>query len=637
MRRGLLLSLLAMTAVGHAQVTYRDTRPIRGTWLQPNGTMSELEIALQRITNAGITDLYLDTLWHGQTTGQGGVFNQRYPGYDYLADAINMATRYGVRVHAWMEASYWQYNTGGAYLFTANPEYRAINVATGTFGGDQAGQVFANLTHPGVRAKMRAYTNQLASTYNGLWGIETDYHRFPVDNSTSDNFPSPWGYDSVSQAAFSASIGVNVNLSTQAARTSHPYYSQFLNWRRAQISEAARQMYLGIKDARPDVVFSGAVFPTPYSSTEVSKCQAWDQWTAGGYLDHVNAMCYAPSLTGLETQVNTAKTLLNGKRFAPGLAVVGTGTKPPLVDQVTTLDARSVEDFVVWYFTYFGVTTNQDDLRNYILNNATKMRADVDNNREIDARDWSSILALYRGNPVTVSPTLRLDTDANGVFNSLDHARFRQALFNYRVSEIGGLTAQRRSAFQAQFTGPLGDAGPNNLFDFDGDNDVDEVDRQWMEFSAAPVIAFATIAREDVPAAGETFTVEFRQPGTETVVASVPVTADSAGRVLIPVPSSNATYDISLKPTHWLRRTINVAFNGNDIGSLSFNLLNGDVDGDNTVSILDYLELSNAYDTQVGDPGYNSNADLDEDGFVSVLDYLIVSSRFETNGDGYPA
>jgi hypothetical protein len=55
------------------------------------------------------------------------------------------------------------------------------------------------------------------------------------------------------------------------------------------------------------------------------------------------------------------------------------------------------------------------------------------------------------------------------------------------------------------------------------------------------------------------------------------------------------------------------------------------------VSILDYLELSNAYDTQVGDPGYNSNADLDEDGFVSVLDYLIVSSRFETNGDGYPA
>jgi hypothetical protein len=62
-------------------------------------------------------------------------------------------------------------------------------------------------------------------------------------------------------------------------------------------------------------------------------------------------------------------------------------------------------------------------------------------------------------------------------------------------------------------------------------------------------------------------------------------------------------------------------------------LINGDVDGDDSVSILDYLELSAAFDSQVGDPGYLPRIDLDDDGFVSILDYLILSANYDLIGE----
>ena len=46
----------------------------------------------------------------------------------------------------------------------------------------------------------------------------------------------------------------------------------------------------------------------------------------------------------------------------------------------------------------------------------------------------------------------------------------------------------------------------------------------------------------------------------------------------------------------------------------------GDVDGDGDVDLADLAALLAAYDTCVGDPGYNPDADLDEDGCVDLSD-----------------
>ncbi len=62
-------------------------------------------------------------------------------------------------------------------------------------------------------------------------------------------------------------------------------------------------------------------------------------------------------------------------------------------------------------------------------------------------------------------------------------------------------------------------------------------------------------------------------------------------------------------------------------------LTNGDVDGDNIVSIFDYIELSLAFGTVAGDADWNERADLDEDGEVTIFDYIILSNNFDIIGD----
>ncbi|MBS1706716.1 MAG: hypothetical protein JST40_12650 [Armatimonadetes bacterium] len=127
-----------------------------------------------------------------------------------------------------------------------------------------------------------------------------------------------------------------------------------------------------------------------------------------------------------------------------------------------------------------------------------------------------------------------------------------------------------------------------------------------------------------------TVDIELRTPNTTNVVqtfTNVPVDDDGAYSIDMPA----GTYDMSIKVGTWLRKTLE------DVPAFAvyknFDLINGDVDDDNSVSVFDYLELSNAFDTAEGDPNWNPRADLDLDGIVSVFDYLILSDAFDTYGD----
>jgi hypothetical protein len=142
--------------------------------------------------------------------------------------------------------------------------------------------------------------------------------------------------------------------------------------------------------------------------------------------------------------------------------------------------------------------------------------------------------------------------------------------------------------------------------------------------------------------------IELRTPGTQSVVASfTDVALGVGGAFSVLVPSAvNGPVDVAIKSkSRWMRRVLaNVAVGTT---SLTATLSNGDVDGDNQVSILDYIFLSANYESTratVGDTAWFApsagngdtapfQSDLDGDDEVSILDYLILSSNFETQGD----
>ncbi len=110
------------------------------------------------------------------------------------------------------------------------------------------------------------------------------------------------------------------------------------------------------------------------------------------------------------------------------------------------------------------------------------------------------------------------------------------------------------------------------------------------------------------------------------------VVLDEQARFRIPVSIPAGVYDVSLKGSHWLRQTLrNVRFPLT--APLRFELANGDIDGDNEVTLFDFGQLVAAFGSMPGDPNWNPNADLDGDQEVTLFDFGILVRNFGNAGD----
>jgi hypothetical protein len=62
-------------------------------------------------------------------------------------------------------------------------------------------------------------------------------------------------------------------------------------------------------------------------------------------------------------------------------------------------------------------------------------------------------------------------------------------------------------------------------------------------------------------------------------------------------------------------------------------LTNGDIDGDNEVTLLDFGALVAAFGSMLGDDNWNPDADLDGDEEVTLLDFGVLVQNFGAIGD----
>ncbi len=455
-------------------------REIRGAWLRPptpSYNSATLEINLANMARAGFTDLYLETFFWGVATNNSNIFPDRYPNFDALADAIRLAAKYNLRVHAWCESGYWQFGSTGADNFTNNPDWRSISRATGQPGGDgTAGQVFANLTNPGVQQKLRSYFAELAN-YPGLWGIQTDYHRFALDDNTSDAFPAPWSYDAWTIATFQSLYGADPT--SAADTTADALWGRFLSWRRAGISEAANQMLLGINAVNPSIDFSIAMFATAMTSTaQLTKCQDWPAMAANNFVETLVPMAYGSSTSSINSDVLTALQLAAGKRVIPGLAISGTATHPPVADQLNTIRARGLESFIFFDATWFNTPARQNELKDWLLNTATRAPADFNADSYVSAADLALFNAIYTGTPVPVNPSNALfNLDPNAFIDANDLARWTSFFVRATFGEDAVVDHRDLAALQACFAQTPALSSVPHLYDLNADGVVNYPDQ----------------------------------------------------------------------------------------------------------------------------------------------------------------
>jgi|GEM_PF-3517525 len=133
---------------------------------------------------------------------------------------------------------------------------------------------------------------------------------------------------------------------------------------------------------------------------------------------------------------------------------------------------------------------------------------------------------------------------------------------------------------------------------------------------------------------GTNATLSFYQPGTTTLVKSHHVTIKPDNTFSFPSSISAGTYDVYVKPWHWLRKkkaNVVVSASGANLGTMTF--LNGDSNEDNYVGSDDYLVLNSAFDTEPTSLQWDPAADLNGDSYVGTDDYLLMNTAFDITGD----
>ena len=140
-------------------------------------------------------------------------------------------------------------------------------------------------------------------------------------------------------------------------------------------------------------------------------------------------------------------------------------------------------------------------------------------------------------------------------------------------------------------------------------------------------------------------TFQIADAGTGNLIDEQTVSLSDAGAYTItdPRPATGGNYIVYTQPRPFLRKGTPV-----DTRSLTsktgvdFDLVNGDIDSDNAVTVFDYGILSDYFDKTSGDADWfevgvngfaSADADLDFDGAVTVFDYGLLSDNFDQSGD----
>jgi len=139
-----------------------------------------------------------------------------------------------------------------------------------------------------------------------------------------------------------------------------------------------------------------------------------------------------------------------------------------------------------------------------------------------------------------------------------------------------------------------------------------------------------------------TATFILRNPanGTERGRFTVALGANGEFRLPDPVVAGGQTR-IYLKSGTWLTEAVTATSTGAGQSGLSLVMRNGDIDGDDAVTVFDYDKLSTYFDKTAADADWNldngdgerpAQADLDRDGAVTVFDYDVLSQNFDLIG-----
>ncbi len=253
---------------------------------------------------------------------------------DQLAQCIRAARQYGLEVHPWIIC----WNLTGTPDENMN-RLRKENRLLVTEDGNT--HPWLNPAHPDNAQLELAVIREIVSRYN-VDGIHLDYIRYPASNV---------GLGAYSRSLFERELGRSVAQWPNDVLRKGMYAKSFALWRAGIISDFVHEARKTIRDVKPSVRLSAAVYGS-YPDCAESIAQDWGAWLKRRDVDFVTPMNYTANSEEFRRLVSRQNGLSGARdRIYPGIGVTSTEsqlTTDQVIEQISIVRETDCPGFVLF-------------------------------------------------------------------------------------------------------------------------------------------------------------------------------------------------------------------------------------------------------------------------------------------------
>ncbi|MEA5595520.1 glycoside hydrolase family 10 protein [Rivularia sp. UHCC 0363] len=276
---------------------------IRAIWLD-RGTIVNarneqgLAQVFDRLSQAGINTVFFETVNAGYTVYPSKVAPQQNPltrNWDPLKSAVKLAHARNMELHAWV----WVFAAGNQrhnQILNIDSNYPGPVLAAHPdwAGYDKRGKMipqgqnkpFFDPANPQLRQYLLNQYQEIVTNYD-VDGLHLDYIRYPFQD---DRRNLSYGYGQAARSQFKQSYGVDP---MQISPTQTDLWQKWTAFRTQQIDSFVAQVSQKMRQQKPDLIMSVAVFPLPEQERIQKLQQHWEVWANRGDIDLIVPMTYA--------------------------------------------------------------------------------------------------------------------------------------------------------------------------------------------------------------------------------------------------------------------------------------------------------------------------------------------------------
>lgn len=215
---------------------------------------------------------------------------------------------------------------------------------------------FFDPANPEVRQYLLKLYEEIVTRYD-VDGLQLDYIRYPFQDPSAGRI---YGYGKAARAQFQQLTGMNpINISPSQPEL----WQKWTKFRTEQVDSFVAKVSEQLRQKRPNLILSVAVFPLPEQERIQKIQQNWETWARRGDVDLIVPMTYALDTSRFQrlAQPWIASKQLGATLLVPGIRLLSLPT-------IGTFDQlQLVRDLPVSGYALFAAENFNNDLQKLLL------------------------------------------------------------------------------------------------------------------------------------------------------------------------------------------------------------------------------------------------------------------------------